>query len=110
MHKATLFLSMVILSGCAGTGSHQRSQPDTDCVGTGRSQQKLSLLQRMGLGLPSAKKTELLPPVATERTSRDAFGPVGVEESAPFVRPGSLSIEPAMPRRSEHDADDAGEK
>jgi hypothetical protein len=78
MRTATMIVSLILLSGCAGTGNHQKTLP--------------------------TKKTELLPPVTMERTTPDK---AKTADSAPFVHPGSLAIEPAV---TELDAEDAGRK
>ena len=78
MRTATMTVSLILLSGCAGTGNHRKTLPP--------------------------KKAELLPPVTMERTMPDE---ARTADSAPFIRPGSLAIDPAV---TELDAEDAGRK
>ncbi len=63
MRTATMIVSVILLSGCAGAGSHRKTEP--------------------------AKKTELLPPVSMEQTTRDE---TGSSETTPFSAPTARSL------------------
>ena len=94
MRNLALILSVVILSGCAGTGSHHKSPQEI--ADSANVRRKHSLLQRLGLETRSTPKIELLPPITVETRSRAESVPGEQQETAPVVRPGSLSIEPTM--------------
>jgi hypothetical protein len=107
MRSAILLCSLIFLSGCGSIEAHLKSQKDANCASGEKAQQKPTLLQRLGFGDPPAKKLELSPPIPIDRSNQDAFEPAMAPEIAPFVRPGSLAIEEAVPLRG--DGDDAGE-
>jgi hypothetical protein len=94
MRKSSLIVSVVILSGCAGTSGHHKSPQEI--ADSEHVRRKHPLLQRMGLETPSTHKIELLPPVTVETRSRAESVPGEPQETAPFVRPGSLSVDPTV--------------
>jgi uncharacterized lipoprotein len=94
MRTAMLLLSLVVLSGCGTTEGYRKSQTGADTAAGENARRKPTLLERMGLWQPPVKKTEVLPPVSIDRSTEDAFVPAQSPELAPYVRPGSLSVDP----------------
>jgi hypothetical protein len=91
MRTAVLIMSIVVLSGCAGIGK-QKAHNEPGCTDCEQPPLKPTILQRMGFVMRPAIKAELLPPVAIDKSSKEAFAPAASAKSGAFVRPGDLSV------------------